>query len=75
MNDEQLFYQAVRFAIFGGVAVLFGVLGSCQLTNYQIRRTVEAGAEPFEAACAMTMGTNNDHTCIIIASTKKRALD
>ena len=46
--------KLIRMLIIGVVVVALSLVGSCQSTNYQIRKMVEAGAHPALAACAIS---------------------
>ena len=49
--DEQD-HKTTRACIYGFVLLIFGFIGSCQVTNYRIVSAIEAGAPPIGASCA-----------------------
>ena len=50
--DEQD-HKTTRVCIYGFMLLIFGFIGSCQLTNYRVGSAIEAGASPLAAACSL----------------------
>ncbi len=54
-------YIAICFCV-----VVVSVIGSCQASKYQIRKAIEAGVSPMNAACAFDHGNiDSDTLCAI----------
>ena len=49
-NDSKVY----RTFFVCGTVLLLGSIGSCQATNYQIRKAIESGANPLSVSCALT---------------------
>lgn len=52
MEENQFWLTVWKYVITGFVALVTVLAGSCQMTNYQIRRAIDAGAAPIAARCA-----------------------
>lgn len=59
-----------KYAITGFVVVVLSLIGSCQTTNYQIRKSIEAGADLIIASCALS---GNDGQGLCMAATVQRS--
>jgi hypothetical protein len=52
VDDNQLIAAWVKWVTIGVVTFTVACIGSCQMTNYQIRRAIDSGAGPIAARCA-----------------------
>ena len=69
--DEQD-HKTTRACIYGFVILIFGFIGSCQVTNYRIGTAIEAGVAPISASCAI--GVADGINCAILAAAEAGAL-
>lgn len=67
MMDDELNLRFWKYLMIACCTVLAMFIGSCQSSKYQLRKAVEAGAMPMEAACAFKMGWDADKVlCALI---------
>ena len=59
MDDNEFWIKCWKYAAITSCIVLISGISSCQSTKYQIRKMVEAGASPIEAACAYDLGDSS----------------
>jgi hypothetical protein len=62
----------LRFWKMASITLIFVVTiaaTSCQITNYNIRKMVEAGANPYEAKCAVADSVES--TCAVYSLRKQ----
>lgn len=52
--EDRAVLIGLKYAIMGIVALVVVFVGSCQMTNYQIRKMVESGTHPRVAECAVS---------------------
>ena len=52
MEDNIFFLKIVKYVALVICTIIISITGGCQLSKYQIRKMVDAGASPTEAACA-----------------------
>jgi hypothetical protein len=57
VDDNQFIAMWVKWITVGVLTFAVACIGSCQLTNYQIRRAIDAGAGPLAARCALSSET------------------
>ena len=70
MDSENTFILAViRYIITGIVAFVAVCAGSCQMTNYQIRKAIDAGAPPLAATCALS----SSNVCDVLEAAEAEA--
>ena len=53
MNENEFWVRQIKTLVLGFLAFVTLMAGSCQSTNYQIRKSIEAGAHPNIAKCAI----------------------
>jgi hypothetical protein len=61
-----------KYGAMGAVLVIFGMIGSCQTTNYNIRKAIESGSDPILAACAIRSGVARCSGLMIIEIEKMK---
>jgi len=52
--DDEYIAKIWKYAITGILVFIFLMVGSCQTTKYQIRKSIEAGANPLTSMCALS---------------------
>ncbi len=67
--DEQD-QKSFRCFMVCALLLLVTMFGSCQVTNYQIRRSIEAGAAPLTAKCAMSADSGS---CAVLEAAEAEA--
>jgi amino acid permease len=73
MNESEFWVNVWKIAAVTVCVITTVSLGSCQSSKYQIRKAIEAGATPMEAACAFDQGNSHDGSiCTIIAMGSKK---
>ena len=72
MNDNEYYAKCWKYAVTGFVLIIMGFIGSCQTSNYHIRKAIEAGATPIAARCALTEADRP--TCAVIAAAEANGL-
>ncbi len=53
-TEGELVIKGIKYSIIGAVVLVLAMIGSCQTTNYQIRKMAEAGIHPRVAECAIS---------------------
>ena len=53
MMDNEYFITIWKYVFIFCFAMTCLLITSCQTTNYQIRKAIEAGVSPLEANCAL----------------------
>ena len=72
MSDEHI-TSIWKYAISGVLVFIMLLVGSCQATNYHIRKAVEAGAPPISAKCAFSDFANHQQ-CAVLAAAEADAI-
>lgn len=70
--NEEYWLRLWAVVILGVIAITVSSLVSCQASKYQLRKAIEAGASPMEAACAFDHGMVTDGSLCAIELTKKK---
>ncbi len=72
MNDKEFWMSLYRLIAVLTVLGLVLMVGSCQTTKYQIRKMVDAGADPIVAACAFDIGVSTNGSALCHAQMQRR---
>ena len=65
MNDALYWLKMWKQIILGFIVFVAMCVGSCQTTNYQVRKMVESGADPIIASCAIQRRESSSQQCTI----------
>lgn len=60
MDNNKYWLSIWKTAAVTLCVLIIASVGSCQSSKYQIRKAIEAGATPMEAACAFNHGNVSD---------------
>ena len=71
MEIELAFQKTIRVIVLAVFLTIVAFVGSCQGTNYQVRKMVESGAHPVMAACAISDKRCSDLTIIELEKLRK----
>lgn len=72
MDEESKYMMlTVKWAAIGIVGFTVACVGSCQMTNYQIRRAIDGGAPPLTARCALS---SDDSLCEVLEAAEAEAV-
>ena len=66
MNDNEFWLKTWKVVGTVLCVIVISSIGSCQISNYQMRKMVESGATPIQAACAFDISNNrSDPLCSV----------
>lgn len=69
MEENKFILTMIRYIVTGIISFVAICAGSCQMTNYQIRKAIDAGAPPLAATCALA-GSN---VCAVLEAAEAEA--
>jgi len=62
MNDNELWIRVWKLIAVVVCVITVSIAGSCSYGKYTIKKMVESGASPMEAACSLTAYSEQSHT-------------
>jgi hypothetical protein len=71
MNENEFWVTVWKYAAITACVFVVSGIGSCQSSKYQVRKAIEAGATPMEAACAFDHGQVTDGSLCAIELLRK----
>lgn len=65
MGENEFWIKLWKYILIFVCTVIVLSVSSCQSTNYQIRKMVESGVTPMQAACAFQLGNTETGVCYV----------
>ncbi len=72
MEENDFWLRIFKISVIGVCVIVIALIGSCQSSKYQIRKSIEAGYSPMSVACAFDHGNVSDGTLCAIELVKTK---